>query len=71
MLQVENIGTRLRTLRRARAMTQVELSEASGVAVSTIVDIERGKAEPQIRTLRSLAAALNVSTERLVLGKDE
>jgi transcriptional regulator with XRE-family HTH domain len=70
MLKVDNIGARLRTLRRARAMTQKDLSEASGVAVSTIVDIERGKSEPQIRTIRQLARALNVTPERLVIGED-
>jgi transcriptional regulator with XRE-family HTH domain len=69
IVTVEDIGTRLRTLRRARAMTQQQLSERSGVAVSTIVDIERGRAEPQIRTIRRLAEALDVSPERLVLGE--
>ncbi len=58
-------------LRRARAMTQKDLSEASGLAVSTLVDIERGVAEPQIRTIRRLAKALDVTPERLVLGDDE
>jgi transcriptional regulator with XRE-family HTH domain len=69
IVTVEDIGSRLRMLRRARAMTQQQLSERSGLAVSTIVDIERGRAEPQIRTIRRLAQALEISPERLVLGE--
>ena len=65
---VEDVGSRVRTIRRARALTQRDLSDRSGIAVSTIVDIERGKTEPQIRTLRRLAKALEVTPERLVLG---
>lgn len=68
MLVVDNVGTRVRTLRRARAFTQQELHERSGVAVSTIVAIERGEAEPQIKTLKKLAKALDVRPEHLVLG---
>jgi transcriptional regulator with XRE-family HTH domain len=67
---MEDVGTRLRTIRRARALTQRDLHERSGVAVSTIVAIERGEHEPQIRTIRALAAALNVSPERLMVGED-
>lgn len=66
---MDEVGTRLKTLRRARALTQQELHEKSGVAVSTIVAIERGEVEPQIRTIRRLSQALGVTPERLVLGE--
>ena len=69
MWAMDGIGGRLKTLRRARALTQADLSKKTGVAVSTLVSIERGVSEPQVRTLRRLAGALGTTTERLVLGE--
>ena len=69
MLVMDGLGARLRELRRARALTQEELAEKAGVSPSTIVDIERGKHEPQIRTLRKLAKALETTPDKLVLGE--
>jgi transcriptional regulator with XRE-family HTH domain len=69
MLVMDGLGARLRELRRARALTQEELAEKAGVSPSTIVDIERGKHEPQIRTLRKLARALDTTPDKLVLGE--
>jgi transcriptional regulator with XRE-family HTH domain len=67
---VEDVGSRLRTIRRARAYTQRDLQKRSGVAASTIANIEHGKHEPQPRTIRKLASALGVSPERLMVGED-
>jgi transcriptional regulator with XRE-family HTH domain len=50
-------------------LTQEELAEKADVSPSTIVDIERGKHEPQIRTLRKLARALDTTPDKLVLGE--
>jgi transcriptional regulator with XRE-family HTH domain len=69
MLVMDGLGARLRELRRARALTQEELAEKAGVSPSTIVDIERGKHEPQIRTLRKLSKALETTPDKLVLGE--
>jgi transcriptional regulator with XRE-family HTH domain len=69
MLVMDGLGARLRELRRARALTQEELAEKADVSPSTIVDIERGKHEPQIRTLRKLARALDTTPDKLVLGE--
>jgi transcriptional regulator with XRE-family HTH domain len=69
MLVMDGLGARLRELRRARALTQEGLAQKAGVSPSTIVDIERGKHEPQIRTLRKLARALDTTPDKLVLGE--
>jgi transcriptional regulator with XRE-family HTH domain len=69
MLVMDGLGARLRELRRARALTQEELAQKACVSPSTIVDIERGKHEPQIRTLRKLAKALETTPDKLVLGE--
>jgi transcriptional regulator with XRE-family HTH domain len=55
-----------RKLRRARELTQQELSRISGVAQDTISDLERGEREAQPRTIRKLAKALKVEPEELM-----
>jgi transcriptional regulator with XRE-family HTH domain len=50
----------LKRLRKERALSIRELSQVSGVATFTINQAERGLREPQGRTLRKLAKALNV-----------
>jgi|GEM_PF-6580429 len=47
-----------RALRKSRRVTQVQLAEQSGVAQSTISDLERGKDGATLRTLNSLLEAL-------------
>ena len=50
----------LRELRLGRLWTQRELARAAGVAHKTVVDLELGRVEPQLKTMRKLAAALGV-----------
>ena len=54
------IGRRLREVRIRRLLTQGELAEKAGLSPSTVVNIERDQAEPQFRTIRKLAEALDV-----------
>jgi len=54
------IGEKLKEIRTRRFLTQEELAEKAGVSHSTIVNIERNHAEPQFRTIRKLARALDV-----------
>jgi transcriptional regulator with XRE-family HTH domain len=60
------IGKRLKEVRTKRLLTQDELAEKAGVSQSTIANIERDKAEPQFRTIRKLAKALDVDPTELV-----
>lgn len=54
------IGPRLRDLRQQRKMTMGELAQATGLTPSALSQIERGRVEPAIRTLRVIANALHV-----------
>lgn len=54
------VGDRLRVLRRRRHMTLQALSAASRISVGMLSQIERGLSSPSIRTLQSVAAALDV-----------
>ena len=66
----------LRTLRRARVLTQEELAEASGVSVRTVRELEAGRVRvPQRRTAALLADVLNLSEQErsrfLVLARGD
>lgn len=54
------LGERLRSLRRRRGLTLVELSKASGVSVGMLSQIERDLSSPSIRTLQRLSVGLGV-----------
>ena len=66
MAVVVYIGEKLREARTRRLLTQDELAEKAGVSQSTIANIERDNAEPQFRTIRKLAKALDVDPTELI-----
>ncbi len=60
------IGEKLKAARTRRLLTQDELAERAGVSQSTIANIERDNAEPQFRTIRKLAKALDIDPTELL-----
>ena len=63
---LEVAGTRLRELRRERALSQQNLERMTGVAQSTLSALESGKRDAQPRTVRKLADALGVEPRELM-----
>jgi transcriptional regulator with XRE-family HTH domain len=61
-----NLAHNLRRLREARAMTQQELSERSGVPRPTLAHLESGSANPTLSVLARVAQTLGVAMEELV-----
>ncbi|CCQ72771.1 helix-turn-helix domain-containing protein [Magnetospira sp. QH-2] len=55
------LGRRLKELREARGLTQVQLAELLGKSVETISNFERGKTLPSLVTLEQVAGRLNVN----------
>lgn len=51
----------LRDIRLSRALSQRDLALKAGVSPKTIVDLEQGRQEPRLRTMRRLAEALGVA----------
>ena len=59
--------TRLRELREAQFLSQVDLAKKAGVGEKTIIRLEKGRAGPKWQTLWKLAKALGVEPGELVL----
>jgi transcriptional regulator with XRE-family HTH domain len=60
------VGPRLRALRRRRRTTLSELSQATGISVSTLSRLESGQRRPTLELLLPLARAHQVSLDELV-----
>jgi XRE family transcriptional regulator, regulator of sulfur utilization len=60
------LGHRLRALRRERNLSLDALAERSGVSVSMLSTVERGRKVPSILVLGQIATALDTSIGRLV-----
>ena len=57
---------RLKELRESKFLTQRELAAKAGVGEATVVRIERGQQTPTFRTIKRLAAALDLDPSELV-----
>lgn len=64
-----SIGTKLRTLRRGRDLTQEEVAAHLGISFQAISKWERGDGYPDITILPALASYFGVTTDEL-LGVD-
>ena len=62
----QRAGSRLRALREAAGLTQLQLAAASGLTHEAISNLETGKRAPYAATVRQLAQALGVAPERFV-----
>ena len=60
------VGPRLRALRRSRGATLAQLSEATGISLSTLSRLESGKRKPTLELLLPLARAHGVQLDELV-----
>ena len=62
------LGTRIRQLRKDRALTLKQLANKTALSVSLISQIELGKSAASVSTLRKLATALGVTMSYLFEG---
>ena len=62
----KHAGKRLRAIREAAGLNQIQLAAASGLTHEAISRLETGKCWPYAETVRKLAAALDVEPERFV-----
>jgi transcriptional regulator with XRE-family HTH domain len=67
---LKEFGDRLRSLRKTKEWTQADLAHHAGIERSMVSNYESGLNYPPIPTLIKLAAALDITVDRL-LGVDE
>ena len=65
---MESIGSRIKAARKAKRMTQKELSDSADVSATSIVYWERDEIEPKSKNLASLARALECAPDYLMYG---
>ena len=59
-------GQRLRKLRLQRGLTQTDLAVHLGMDRSFLSDLERGRREPCLRTLETIAQGFEVTVPQLL-----
>ena len=60
------VGRNLRQARKAKGLTQEQLSERTGFAQQHLSELERGQGNPTVVTLWELAQVLDVTVASLV-----
>ncbi|MFH1501527.1 MAG: XRE family transcriptional regulator [Candidatus Eisenbacteria bacterium] len=69
MPSVEEVGKRLKDVRREKGLTLKQVAEASGMSPTHISEIERGKTSPTVGALKKIAGALGKDTAFFVEDK--
>ncbi len=67
---MQQLGRRIRDLRRAQERTQEEIAEMAGLSSTYLVRIERGRHSVTLETLRRIADALGIKLWKLVVPED-
>lgn len=66
---MENIhlafGNQLQKLRKKKKLTQLQLAEKSGLSLKHLGEIERGRGNPSLESLNSLAESLDLTLPEL------
>ncbi len=65
-----NLGERIKFLRESRGLSQKVLSELSSLSQATIAQIETGRKDPSVLTLRKLAGALDTDIATLFASEN-
>lgn len=59
----QEIGNTIRERRKKLGINQQTLADLAGVAINTIVSIERGEGNPQLATLLTILDTLGLQTD--------
>lgn len=65
---LDTLGARVRRLRLAAGLSQEKLAERLDMDVGAVSQIERGRREPSMGTLRALCQVLRCSADEIVFG---
>lgn len=64
------VGERILKLRKQQGLTREKLAESADISVQFLADIEKGRKNMTVTTLRKLARALMTTTDHIVNGID-
>lgn len=64
----EEIGKRIREIRKERNLTQEQLAELADISVDFLSLIETGRNSMKVQILAGIATALNISADYLIYG---
>jgi len=64
------LGARLRAIRKQRKFTLADVGRETGLSVSFLSDVERGKTQPSLDTLEKLAAFYGLTINDLLEDVD-
>jgi len=67
---METIGMRIKSLRKARNITQLQLSEATSIHRGNVGKYESDKVAPSAQSIIELARYFDVSCDWLLTGQD-
>lgn len=70
-METENIGHKIKVLRKSRGLTQQQLADKLGVQRATVSNYEIGRRTPHLNDLRKLAEALGTSMEYFAVRDDD
>jgi transcriptional regulator with XRE-family HTH domain len=62
------LGERLKSFRKNAGYTLAQLKDLSGLSVSYLSDLERGRTNPSVKTLNTLASIYKISVSSLTEG---
>lgn len=65
-----NLGERIRYLRTSRNLSQSQLAKDANLSQPTIAQIEAGKKDPSVQTLKQIAKVLDVEVAALFAAED-
>lgn len=58
---MDDLGKNIRVLRRQRALTLRQMAQTTGLSVSFLSEIERGRSQPSMASLKKIRKALGIS----------
>ena len=63
--KMKRVGEIIRSARNAKEVTQVMLSKSTGIAVRTIIDIEKNKRQPTFESLYKIINILDIPADHI------
>lgn len=65
---MNNVGERIKHIRKTNNMTQIEFSSVVGIAQGTLSEIEAGKAKPSFDMIYEIKKHFKIDLDWLIMG---